>query len=49
MATVEERVSFIEGRFETLATKGDLLKAVLALATMQVVSIGVVAALVSAL
>ena len=39
----------VEGRFETLATKGDLLKAVLALATMQVVSIGVIAALISAL
>lgn len=56
MATVEQRVSYIEGRLDSLATKadllelkaelrGDLLKVVVGLGSMQLLGLTAVAAI----
>ena len=56
MATVEQRVSYIEGRIDSLATKadlsemkaelrGDLLKVVIGLGGMQLLGLAAVAAI----
>ena len=56
MTTAEERISYIEGRLDSLATKedlanlkavirGDILKVVIGLASLQLLGIGAVAAI----
>ena len=60
MATVEQRVSYIEGRLDSLATKadladlkaelrGDLLKVVIGLGGMQLLGLAAVAAIMKLL
>ena len=60
MATVEHRVSYIEGRLDSLATKadladlkaelrGDLLKVVIGLGGMQLLGLAAVAAIMKLL
>ncbi len=42
MATIEERISRLEGGYEHLATKADLYRAVIQLAMLQVATVGLV-------
>jgi hypothetical protein len=45
MATIEQRVSYIEGKLESLATKDDLIKVVIGLAGLQLLGLAAVAAI----
>ena len=49
MDTPEERISFIEGKLDSLATKDDLMKAVMWMAGIHLVGLAAVAAIIQAL